>query len=173
MVRRFFSALLFTLCLWVNACWGMCPEYQAAMAAAVLDIYYLHPAYRVGGELIDGEIDCSKLVLEAMKRGGIPGLPTKIQAWVIFEGKGIWKNRAIAKWEMDNEPCDLIFQHFPGNPKHPYNVDHVLIVIVWNGIYHIVHASPSAKTVVIRPLAPWVVKAMVKNGYRRLLIGEK
>jgi hypothetical protein len=76
-------------------------------------------------------------------------------------------NKPVANWERgDNEACDLICQKFPDS-------NHIVAVIDWNGIFHIIHSSGKEKGVVIVPFAPWVKQHMVPPGYIRLTIGDK
>jgi hypothetical protein len=69
MVLQFFLASLFTLCFTFNS-YALCPEYRAAMRAALLDKYYQHPEYGAR----PGQVDCSKLIGAAAQAAGIPGV---------------------------------------------------------------------------------------------------
>jgi len=178
----------------VNTALALHPQYEAALHTALLDIYYAHPAYisplRVNkdgtvGAMVDDddEVDCSLLFDRAAEQGGIPKkkLQRRSTASGIYKGENDWQSKAIADYGKDNRKCDLIFQHIPTSKgglkkkvdaKDPYGVNHILGVVEWKGAFAIIHASSSARSVVIIPFQEWIAKYMVPNGYRRLIYGD-
>ena len=173
MVRPFFLVWCCILFSAVSS-WALCPEYEAGIHAKLLTIYYRHPEYHLGGTLKDGKIDCSELVRQAAELVGVPRSKRKVRACDIFEGSQPWGNVVIPKWNTgDNRRVDLIFEHIENGLVRPWGVNHILAVVEWEGVFHVMHASSSRKTVVIEPLAPWVTRSMVDGGYRRMTLGDQ
>ena len=146
------------------------------MKHKLLAKYYQHPKYVLGGTQ-DDETDCSKLIGEAASEAGIPGAKKRPTAYSICTGKDGYPNKTVKNWAKgDQEDCDLICQHFDveseGGLVRPLGINHVVAVIEFKGLWHIIHASSSAKTVVLRPFKDWVETHMIKNGYRRLTNGD-
>ncbi len=145
------------------------------MKAALLTKYYQHPTYVLGGTAVD-ETDCSKLYGEAAFEAGIPGVNKRPTAYSICTGKDGYPNKIVRNWATgDQEDCDFICQHWDkseGGLTRPDGINHIIAVIEFKGLWHIIHASSSAGTVVLRPFKNWVESHMIKNGYRRLTIGD-
>lgn len=176
MDRRFCSVCLCIVCLLAGngIAVAMAPEYRAGMHDALLTLYYEHPEYKLGGSRSYGTTDCSELIRQAMNLAGIPGTKKRVQAWSICKGlTAAYRNAPVLDWrDGDTEACDIVCQYFPDGLNRPYGINHIIAVVQWNGVWHVIHASSSKKRVVITPFASWIEQRMIENGYRRFTIGD-
>lgn len=175
----------------VDRAYALHPQYEASFNRALIDIHYEHPDYispelrrkdgSIGARLSEpDEIDCSLLFGRGAQRAVIPGISTyRPTVSSIYQQQGGWKHR-VADVD-DARPGDLIIQHIPpkkgglkkrASPGDPYAVNHILGIVEHNGVMKVIHASSSAKTVVIIPFQDWISRYMVPGGYRRLIAGE-
>jgi hypothetical protein len=82
----------------------------------------------------------------------------------------------VSNWKEGNTQVgDLLCIHIENGLERPDDVNHILAVILWNGIHQVMHASGSRHTVVIVPFQAWIEKGLagVEDGYRRIKLGEK
>ena len=180
---RLMAQLFLFLCCFIACCgspnssWALSPQYQAAFQNGLRSIYDKHPRYKLGGNLEDGEIDCSELIRQGAIKGRLPGISkTRLQAWQIKRGHGGFAGVGVSNWKDGNTQVgDLLCIHIENGLERPDDVNHILAVILWNGIHQVMHASGSRHTVVIVPFQAWIEKALagVEDGYRRMKLGDK
>jgi hypothetical protein len=153
---------------------ALSPEYEAAFQRGLQRIYDQHPRYKLGGNLEDGEIDCSELMRQAAILGRIPGISKKrLQAWQIGRGYGGFANLPVKAWARgDNKSGDLLLAHVKNGLERPDDVNHILAVVEWNGIRQVIHASSSQKKIVVIPFADWIDQSLIPGGYRRMTAGD-
>jgi len=127
--------------------------------------------YKLGGVVEDSEIDCSELIRQTALRARIPGISKKrLQAWQIIRGYGGFANRIVDWTRGDTQTGDLLGLHVENGLDRPDDINHIAMIVEWNGIYQVMHASGSRKRVIVIPLQKWIEEAL--KSYKRMTVGE-
>jgi hypothetical protein len=155
-------------------CSALAPEYQAAVNAKALEMFYQNPKYTyvLGGDPDDLKVDCSGFVLEVYRKSGCPVTEKKTQAWRIYRGHDGFVGDAIMD-TSDSEPGDVLCLAVPGSLQRPYGINHVGMIVEWQGLHAVIDASSKAKGIRISPFGGIWKKDLPVDGHRRIKFGGK